>query len=189
MTNIALPANIDKDTITIDSVFAEMEHWRKNKSSYPNKSVPDEIWFKCFMLADKYSGKKVRTLFSLNSEQYKKKYKQLVSDHKSYSANQLVKPAARKNCATSHLCEVKIGSSMAADKLKSPPPLATTHLTTKSDLSRLKSTKDEPSDYLDLMTIIVECIRPDGNRLKIHATNKSISEVMSCFYHGDEVQP
>ena len=114
MTNITLPANIDKDTITIDGVFAEMEHWRKNKSSYPNKSIPDEIWFKCFILADKYSGKKIRTLFSINSEQYKKKYKQLVGDHNSNSSN-TAKQAAKKNCATNHLCEVKIGSQVVAD--------------------------------------------------------------------------
>ena len=185
MKKIVLPANIDRDTITIDSVFTEMENWRKNRSKYPNRSIPDEIWYKCFVLAEKYSGKRVRTLFSMNTEQYNRKYKLLVSDHgKSLNKQDT---SARQNNTTNPLCEVKVEPPELSNKVTEPVPLATVSSTTKSDVQMLKSTRNESLDSIDLKTIIVECIRPDGNRLKIHATNKSINEVMACFYQRNEV--
>ena len=52
---------------------------------------------------------------------------------------------------------------------------------TKSATKQLKSAQHKPEHYLDTSTIIVEYIRPDGHRLKIHTTTQSIDHVMQSF--------
>ncbi len=62
------------------------------------------------------------------------------------------------------------------------PSLTQAANATKQAISQLKSTHTRPADYLDPTTIIVECIRPDGHRLKIHTTCKRVSTVMDAFF-------
>ena len=61
------------------------------------------------------------------------------------------------------------------------PPLAKTAHTTKEMVKKLKSNDNHLAGYVDLNTVIVEYIRPDGHRLKIHTTNQSLGEVMRAF--------
>ena len=65
------------------------------------------------------------------------------------------------------------------------PPLigkSGTHTVTPEQLSKLKSTSNDPSKYLDYSTMILECIRKDGQRLKIHVAKRNLADIMHLFY-------
>ena len=170
-------------TITLDAVLDLLEHWRSNKSSYPNSSIPDEIWQQVFALESqgRHTGSTLRKLFGLNSSQYKRKRTELCSPPKP-------EQSSKEPSSSTPLSDVAIESTPAttfAEAVVAPltptePP--SVNGTTKADLSRLKSTKEDGLSFLAQSTIIVECIRPDGHRLKIHTTHNSLDSVMQSFF-------
>ena len=172
--------------ITLDKVFKAMQHWRSHKSEYPNPGIPTKLWLMIFELENNgYSGKELRRVLSLNSGQYNKKCTEL---HKTL----------KKNLKKSHNTSDKIMPSdnpinfCEATLEKPTPPEDIPALTkaannTQKALALLKSTDNKPEQYLDMTTIIVECIRPDGHRLKIHTTHKSIDVVMQTFFQNAAV--
>ena len=173
-------------TVTLDEVFAEMQYWRDHKDEFDGYGIPDGIWSKIFQLeTGVYSATQLRRLFSLNSQQYIAKKKQL-------SESGILEPKPIKvasNIATQQalpcspdnkleLCEALISEGTQADSI---PSLTEKSTETKKAITQLKSTQQKPENYLDMTTIIVECIRPDGHRLKIHTTTQSIDKVMQGF--------
>jgi hypothetical protein len=169
----------EKPTITLDEVFRAMQHWRNNKSQYEGQGIPDDVWKMIFLLGENgYLAKDIRRTFSINSQQYEKKKKE-------FATNLRLPPELINNedthCSNNEVedifCEVSISPDPPADV----PPLAKVAKKTKQSVTTLKSTTSKPHDYLDMTTIIVEYLRPDGHRLKIHTTSASIDKVMSAF--------
>lgn len=168
------------DHITIDSVLRDMDHWRTHKNDYPNKAIPDNLWLKIFKLAREHSPSRVKTIFGLNSKQYQVKYDQLTFTD--LPPVKTTAPAKSKNASNpTAFCEVSVkpAASTHAKPQAAPAPLAHT---SRDALAQLKSNDSNPASYLDISTTIVECIRPDGHRLKIHTTNKKLHEVMKVFF-------
>jgi hypothetical protein len=171
--------------ITLDTVFKSLQHWRQNKEAYGGYGIPEDIWAMIFALEDQgYPRKDLRKMFALNSTQYNKKHQQLQA---------LAKPSA----AT---CSQKINAALLNDKAhfveanvstkdQSPiPPLSQAAEQTKQAITQLKSTQDKPHQYVDNATIIVECIHPNGHRLKIHTTNKSLTTIIPAFFQQAELK-
>jgi len=168
--------------ITLDSVFKDMRHWRKHKNEYPGAGIPDNVWRKLFQLEDNgYAAKELKCLFTLNSRQYDLKRHQLYQ-----SRDQSITPVGlTKNQSTPKQSDSPVGFCEAVvktERQQTIPALTQAASNTKKALSTLKSTHQKAESYLDLTTIIVECIRPDGQRLKIHTTSKSLDTVMQAFF-------
>ncbi len=165
---------------TLDDVFKAMQDWRNNKGGYDSPGIPDNVWKMIFELESQgYSSKDLKRIFSLNSGQHDKKKHQLTGGPKRVSkeadANNPTKTLAGES--SSPFCEAKV----TADAPSKIPSLSTTLQKNKRAVATLKSTVNKPEDYLDMSTIIVEYIRPDGHRLKIHTTNDSIDKLMCAF--------
>jgi hypothetical protein len=163
---------ISQAPITIESALIEFEHWRMNKDQYTSKGIPDELWLKVFKLAETNSNSRIRAIFGINNKQYNYKYEELTR-----AGLPPLKRAPNKSEQESKInfCEVNVGNN---DELR----LSTESSATAKAVSYLKSNDNDPATYLDLSTIIVECIRSDGKRLKIHTTTKKIPEVMKAFF-------
>lgn len=175
----------DLSDVTLDSVMQEFQYWRNNKHEHGKKSIPDLLWLKSFYLAEKHSGKTIRKMFSLNSQQYKIKYKQLYqAEAKQASLEGTAPRAISTPAAPSDFCEVIHESPAPSTDV---PPLTHKPHTTPETLAKIKSTNNNPESFLDLTTIIIECIHPNGHRLKIHATQQSLSEVMKTFYQVEGI--
>ena len=176
------PLAIDSLPASLDSVFNAMKHWRSNKQAYDGPGIPQKIWDVIFQL-EKQGHKKsdlCRT-FGLNSEQYN-----IMRGRRSPTVNistenkvenievKIKKPEA-----------VQFGEAICADNIanKSIPPLVQAAQQTKQVINQLKTSDNQPERYLDMTTIIVECVRPDGHRLKIHTTNDRLDIVMQCFFN------
>lgn len=172
--------------ITLESTFQAMRHWRHNKKEYGEPGIPDTLWGMFFQLEDAgYTGAEIRSLFTLNTHQYSVKKKQLYkrssSKQSSTASTQEQVMAAKppkEAVSFSEFCVASTKASSAADV----PSLTQVASETKKAIATLKSTKTRPEDYLDMSTSIVECIRPDGHRLKIHITNQSLDIVMQTFF-------
>lgn len=187
------PTIID-NKVTFDDVYKDISHWRLHKNEYPNRGIPDLTWKKIFQLgAQGYSDNELKRLFSLNSHQYSVKRTQLcpktatqsmVHQNNSDTKRSVARDNPQKNDDAIAFCEVVENKQPHNDDV---PPLSTNQTKaakkTQQAVSQLRSTDNSPEQFLDLTTIIVECIRPDGHRLKIHATTKSLDVVMQTFYH------
>ncbi len=162
------------EPVTLDQVDKAMSHWRTNKSKNEQSSIPDDIWKTFFKLVDEgnHSASKLRSLFGINSAQYKKKHLELCGSN--VKKTNIVSTAA--------LCEVSTQPTQAVAEI--PGLTVTQAAETKKTINHLKSTHQDPKNYLDTSTIIVECIHPDGRRLKIHTTNQSLDLVMKTFYQS-----
>jgi len=70
----------ESEVVTIETVFKAIQHWRRNKDAYPRRAIPDEVWKKVFILAGQgeHSPASLRQLFTLNSQQYNRKYQALM---------------------------------------------------------------------------------------------------------------
>ena len=170
-------------TVTLDEVFKAVQHWRHNKKDYDKPGIPDTVWLMIFQLEDNggYSPKELKRLFTLNSGQYVVKRSQLLSTSKS--------PAQPSTTVDTTVPPHQPKVAFAQVTVETDPPIKTAVPSlseaanaTRQVVSHLKSTHSRPADYLDPTTIIVECIRPDGHRLKIHTTCKRVSTVMDAFF-------
>jgi len=174
---------------TLDEVFALLEHWREHKNKYEGRSIPNNIWLKLFELENTghYTATQLRRMFALNSQQYKTKKADLVKPVASTPNKQSMSKgnadATTADFASQEpaFCEATI-SPDALSKVPRLTPEETQKATkTKAVIKQLKSTQQSPGNYLDTSTIIVEYLRPDGHRLKIHTTTHNIDYVMKSF--------
>jgi len=175
------PTQSTETPIKFDEVFLAMKHWKENKSEYPGPGIPDKIWLMLFQLENNgYTASDLKRLFSLNSNQFKIKRNQLhqALDH----SNSPTKPNAPQSKAENNVAVDFCEAVVKSDNPQNIPPLTQAADNTKKAISKLKSTNHKTENYLDITTIIVECIRPDGQRLKIHTTNQSLNIVMKEFY-------
>ncbi len=167
--------------ITLDEVFKALQYWRKHKKEYPSKGIPEDVWLKIFQLeSNGYTANELKRLLTINSQQYDKKRNQ-ARQSQDYSNTPATLNNPQSNLETDssvHFCEAVV----KPDNSQNVPALTQAVNNTKKAISKLKSTDNKIENYLDLTTIIVECIRPDGQRLKIHTTNKSLDVVMQAFY-------
>ena len=68
-------ATESQENPSLDQLIKEFAHWRANKAKQ-SSPIPDELWKKIFILADTYSGAKMRALLGISSKQYRNKYEQ-----------------------------------------------------------------------------------------------------------------
>ena len=168
---------------TIDEVVTLLQHWRDNKDQYEGRGIPDEIWHKTFALENsgRFSAAVLKRTFGLSSQQYKTKKTELLSPVP--TPLQPSPPDGTNDVAAPEpaFCEAIISPDTPPTVPALTPEESQRAQKTKKDIARLKSTHQRPEDYLDTSTIIVEYIRPDGHRLRIHTTTKSINQVMQSF--------
>lgn len=167
------------EAVTLDSVFESIQHWREHKEAYPSRAIPDEIWKKIFILAaqGKYKSESLRQLFKLNSAQYNRKYQALNGE---LSSARPVSNSSVEDKATSSTSPA-FGEAIinpAIDK----PTLQAAADKTKQAVKVLKSTKPFETSLLDPTTAVVECIRSDGHRLKIHITTQYLDAIVETFF-------
>ena len=168
--------------LTIDKVFSALKHWREHKNEYASTGIPKDVWLMIFQLENNgYSAAEIKRLFTLNSSQYAKKKQQLSNN----IPTQIPAAPQKSQVSTTQQSDNDIDFCETTVKQSAPqkiPTLAESANQTKQAVSQLKSTQNHPQGFLDLTTIIVECIRPDGHRLKIHTTTQSLDKVMEAFY-------
>lgn len=170
--------------ISLDSVYKDIKDWRKNKHTYDTKGIPDPIWISIFKLEEQgFSGNELRRTLGLNSKQYNIKHAQLTG-----TADNACEPKADKvepkigSAASIDFSEAIISDKAAQNQI---PSLSKATEKAKQAIKQLKSTNNEPVWDLDNSTIIVECVRPDGYRLKIHTTNCRLDIVMKTFFNQE----
>ena len=168
-------------SITLDSIFDAMEHWRNNKNAYEGNGIPDKIWKMLFAFEDNgCSGSRLRKMFGLNSEQYNRKRLQL--------SNAVPPPASKLTTTDSKQDKpVQFGEAIVVKQpaqdiqpLSAETTAAATR--TRQTIKKLKSSDYQEKSYIDTTTVIVECIRDDGQRLKIHTTNDRLDVILNTFY-------
>lgn len=178
-------STVVNSAVSIDSVFKELQHWRKNKKNYDCHGIPDNIWKSIFQLeAEGRPDKELRRIFGLNSEQYRKKHTQHYQLQTSSRPNVTKAHSINGVTKANNVAPIQFSEAMIDNAGQHSPilPLAQAAQKTKQAISQLKSTDNNPERYLDTSTIIVECIRPDGHRLKIHTTNHRLDVVMRAFF-------
>ena len=76
--------NSRTQAITLDSIYEKIKYWRDHKDKFPDRAIPDEIWSMIFSFQKQKncSTSEMKRLFSLSSQQYNKKYTQLVEPDK-----------------------------------------------------------------------------------------------------------
>jgi hypothetical protein len=173
---------------TLDEVFALIQYWRDHKDEFEGRGIPDTTWLKLFQLEKSgHSASQLRRMFALNAKQYEVKKQQLCEPAATSSDNALSNTSnsptddAPPVQQTAQFCEALI-----SPETQSTVPALSAEATqktrqTKKSITQLKSTNQKPESFLDMSTIIVEYIRPDGHRLKIHTTTGSIHHVMQSF--------
>lgn len=165
-----------QDPVTLDKAFKAMRHWRKNKHKYNKPGIPDDVCLMMFQLeANGYSVSELTKLFGLSGSQYCDKKALLLSSNSKHPAEETTDQNNKPS--TTHFCEARVEPNQ-----QQVPSLQKNVSDTKKVVKHLKSTNNNMDTYLDTTTIIVECIHPDGQRLKIHTTNKSIDKVMHAFF-------
>ena len=172
-------------SITLDDVFKALQHWRDNKTKYEGSGIPKEVWYKIFQLEKAgYKESQLRRLFDLNTTQYRKKREQLTQTQ----SEPTVEPSSSESTEVEEKDVVQFGEAVVVhEETQDVPPLTQAANQTKSAISQLKSTSDRMDSYLDTTTVIVECIRDDGHRLKIHTTSERLDIVMRTFFNKEVV--
>ena len=172
-------------SITLDDVFKALQHWRDNKTQYEGSGIPDEVWHKIFQLEKAgYKAAHLKRLFSLNTMQYRKKQEQSTQTH----SETPVESSSSGSVEVEQKNAVQFGEAVVVhEETQDVPPLTQAANQTKSAISQLKATSDRMDSYLDTTTVIVECIRDDGHRLKIHTTSERLDIVMRTFFNREVV--
>jgi len=163
--------SVTNHDVTFDSVFKELQKWRNNKGSGAgsSRSIPNSIWEQIFALEQSsYKGTDLRRMFVLNALQYKKKYEELATPQK------IAAPSLEPFAEVSIPVKLKNQPLPERAKLKAVEDI-------KSEITQIKSSKKVSDDFSAIKTIIVELVRPDGYKLRIHTTNDSVDLVMASF--------
>lgn len=126
----------------------------RNSKSHPGAAIPDALWKKLFHLANVHSAVTIRSLFNISTKQYQKKWEEFHSTSKKESPPT---EALNSNKTKSQveICEIKLKPS---------------------------SYEAEPLPYPK--TMVIEFYRTDGQRMSIHITQDSITEVLQAFFKG-----
>ena len=173
---------------TFNTVFKSMQHWRNHKSDYHGIGIPDDIWRAIFQLEKiGYTVSELKRSFGLNSQQYHRKKDMLYPDDSPKSVPH--QATAQQKPASTQVPTPTPAPSIAFCEAKQPtsqqhiPSLdQAAAKQTKKTVAHLKSTRPLQRNDYDTTTIIVECIHPDGQRLKIHTTNQHLTLVMQAFF-------
>lgn len=174
--------------VTLDSIYKDILHWRANKSDYPDRGIPDSTWKKIFQLeAEGYPKKDLLKILSLNSRQYDMKRAQIHPSKHIQSPHQTTgdtKEPVIQNTQEKEDQVVSFHEVFDSPSLHYQSPSLTKDRAekTRAQISQLRSTNNSVDSFLDRTTIIVECIHPNGHRLKIHTTSQSLDIVMKTFY-------
>ena len=172
---------LERSKATLDAAFKAMQHWRDNKADYDRPGVPDTVWQLVFQLEAQPEFDKTTLchLLKLNSEQYDKKRKQHV-------------PAAKPAAPTKPASEaskpepLQFGEARVVDStVQGTPPLAAAAQKTQQAVKQLKKVERQTARYLDITTIIIECVRPDGHCLKIHTAQEQLPSIMQHFFNQE----
>ena len=168
--------NSSTQPITLDSIYEKIKYWREHKEEFDQRAIPDEIWHMIFNFQKQkdYSAAEIRRLFALNSQQYNRKYTQLIEAEK----NKMERTSSTEPTQFSEVAVSEPSSNVV-------PSLTEKAQVISKEVTHLKSPDNSVKTYVDIKTIIVEYIRPDGHRLNIHTTTSSIADVMKAF--GQEV--
>ena len=119
----------------------------------------------------------------LNSGQYaKKREQQNTSPAKKLNLNASTKAPLKKPEPDNSAKFAEVSVASAPPPQADVPSLDQAAANNQQAVKHLRSTNISPEQYLDTTTIIVECIRPDGHRLKIHTTNNRIDVIMQAFF-------
>lgn len=174
MSNIQ---NSSAQPITLDFIYEKIKYWRDHKKEFDQKAMPDQIWGMIFTFQKQkdYSDSEIKKLFSLNSQQYSKKYTQLMATEEN-------KAELSTSTEPAQFSEVEVSSEPLINVV---PSLTGKVQVANEAVAHLKSPDNSLKTYVDIKTIVVEYIRPDGHRLKIHTTTSSIADVMQAF--GKEI--
>ncbi len=176
------------EAISIDAVLEKLHHWRENKSSYPDSGIPDTVWKMIFALEDAgHRPSTLRSLFSLNSGQYAKKHEQLSSKPRVIPLNQISPTPSKDKQATDPIAFSQISVASPAPPISEVPSLTQAAAKNRQTVKKLRSTDSSSEHYLDTTTIIVECIRADGHRLKIHTTTNRLDTIMQAFFSQESI--
>ena len=178
---------VDNTNISLDSLFKAMQHWRNNKQDYDGPGIPDNIWEMIFKLEEQdYTKNDLCRAFTLNSQQYDKKRSQHYSSTQTSSEPKLDEAGNKSQQNTA----LEFSEAILAGEETPPliPPLTQATQQTKQATIQLKSTDIKPERYVDTTTVIVECIRADGHRLKIHMTNHRLDDLMQNFLSQEASQ-
>lgn len=166
------------NTVTLENVFQSLQHWRNNKTKYPGRGIPNKIWTDIFILAgqDGYTSKSIRKLFNLNTQQYNQKHQSLME--KQSSEDKIINNSIEESKQISPA--ITFGEAVVTSDVDIPRLDAATDKTKKA-MKTLKSTAPFETNLLDPTTAVVECIRADGHRLKIHITALRLEVLMQTF--------
>lgn len=178
---------VNNPNTSLDTIFKALQHWRNNKQDYDNSGIPNNVWGMVFELAEQDHNKnELCRMFGLNSQQYDKKRSQYYS---SVQPSCGAKPAKTENKIEQN-APIAFSEAILASEKTPPaiPPLTQATQQTKQAIKKLKSTVNQPEQRLDTTTVIVECIRADGHRLKIHMTNHRIDVLMQNFFSQEASQ-
>jgi len=141
--------------------------WRAAKTT-PAERIPSELWQQIFALEKYYSATQLRSFFSLSSQQYKSK-KNIFS----YNANQNLQ---QQNLdGTTSTASVINSPQLCQVNIKKEPKT--------KEKGKLNLYKKEPLP--SAKTLVVEFCRSDGQVMKIHTTQDSISTLMQTFLGGE----
>lgn len=165
--------DLNSKPASLDSVFKAMEYWRKNKSKY-GASIPDEIWLQLFQLEKAYPLSKIKQIFGISKKTYLNKRAELQGKINPYQSQPV------------HDVPTGFSEAIVSDTPPQfPGPDETPQLTRTDKKSLRKKDRDDdsnPATFLDFSTVVVEFIRADGQRMKIHTTDKSFRELMRVFF-------
>lgn len=169
----------ETEVITFAAVFKEIQHWRKHKKEYLRGAIPDELWGKIFILErqGEYSPSDLRRCLSLNKQQYTKKYQALMGQ--SSSEGKTISDSSKDNKES--LPVINFSEAVVNQDINIPALKAAAD-ETKKEIKVLKSTEAFDISTLDPTTVVVECIRVDGHRLKIHMTTQRPEVLMNTFF-------
>lgn len=177
------------DPLSLDSIFKKLQHWRDNKAAYPENGIPSDIWEMIFKLeGDDYPAKDLRGVLRINTQQYAKKRAEFYAEQdcqgEKSSGSAPTKPVDVESETSVMRSEAAqfVQAVVEGESLKAVPSLAEACEKTKQAIKQLKSTANNPAQYLEHTTIVVECTSPDGHRLSIHTTDSHIDLVMQAFY-------
>lgn len=183
--------NSTSKATSLESVLQAMAHWRMNKSKY-GAIIPDKLWLQIFQLEQAYPPEKIRQVFSISKNNYLHKHAELLQDKgaptqvKQGQGGQRHKQESDFH-APQHGSVPSVFSEaiISEETMQSSLPDSTPRLT-KADIRSLKKPDPHPSTFLDLSTIVVEFIRADGQRMKIHTTKQSFKELIDVFFEAGE---
>ena len=170
----------DTAQVSLDSVFKALTHWRNNRRAYDTPGIPDEIWVAIFQLEGQgYPDKELRRMFGLNTTQYKRNRSIYYPSQSNPDISKPIKSGVNLKQLMPQFNEAIIEQETLQAQV---PALAQAAQQAKQAITQLKSPGKQTQRYLDTTTVIVECIRPDGHRLKIHTTNSRLDVLMQCFF-------